>query len=624
MKHYTFNLTKKEVLEFSIQTVLERMKRRPVFWIIFLLIFILNIQISLRGGLIIMLCMLSFIILFILQTYLLMKKEFHEAQRSIWVENAMLKMSLDIYNEIPLNDICTIRKSRHMIMLEDQQSEKRIIWYPIPFRVFESSKEQEIFLESIQHPQQETSEDRNSFEMKNEGRELFHFLPQLNDEKWVQLLKDERAIRATKTLGKEKKHFTFLIIYVFFVILFALSGVLKDITQILTISVFMIILMVLFWLKIIYGNPEKKMRRQLKSGLLQKHIYKGCKISVFEHGVMIDSAEKRKSIMPWDTLGWLVETEFAFYLFKKDKVCYVIVPKKCLENWGQAVAMCRLCEGKGIPVLRGRKMKYTPNWIFYLLAFFVVIVYTQVSLWFTWLTAMYSNLHTIEQIHDFGVEENMWIEEFNPADYPDYVPLDIQVEVLRSLGFTVPQEVADWEQKCMDEYDMQVYVEGYPYTELLSVLGMPTYNDEYEIIGYSDEVLWFDFEGMDTRMDYIGILEGMEALAAGSCIDNVSNIQEDMSEVDWESGTGKITISFEWQGCEYICQMDVENDWIDEEILGVFNSLLKQNNAEERFYITGDNGQGALVFFGTADWAVEFEKATGLDLDFYTSPLNKL
>ena len=463
MKHYTFNLTKKEVLEFSIQTVLEQIRRRPAFWIISLLVFTLNILISLRLGLMIILWMLSFIILFILQTYLLMKKELHEDQRSIRVENAMLKMSLDIYNEIPLNYICTIRMSKHLIILGDHQSKKRITWYPIPFRVFESSNEQETFLELIRHPQQEMSKDMDSSEVKNEGRELFHFLSQLDDEKWVQLLKDERAVRAA-TLGKEKRYFISLIIYSIFVILFALSWVLGDITQVLTISIFTLAVGVVFWLKNFYGNPDGKIRRQLKFGLLQNRIYKDCKISVFEHGVMIDTPEKRKSILPWDALGWLVETEFAFYLFKKDKVCYVIIPKKCLENWGQAVSMCQLCEGKGIPILRGRKMKYTPNWVFYLLAFFVLIVYTQVSLWLTWLTAMYSNWRTAEQIHDFGTAENVWIEEFDPADYPDYEPLDIQVEVLRSLGFTVPQEVADWEQRRMDEYDMQVYVEGYPYT----------------------------------------------------------------------------------------------------------------------------------------------------------------
>ncbi|MDE7250752.1 MAG: hypothetical protein K2N82_12920 [Lachnospiraceae bacterium] len=48
--------------------------------------------------------------------------------------------------------------------------------------------------------------------------------------------------------------------------------------------------------------------------------------------------------------------------------------------------------------------------------------------------------------------------------------------------------------------------------------------------------------------------------------------------------------------------------------------MLEQDNAKERFYVTGDDGQGALVFFGTADWAANFEKATGLDLDFFMIP----
>ena len=58
--------------------------------------------------------------------------------------------------------------------------------------------------------------------------------------------------------------------------------------------------------------------------------------------------------------------------------------------------------------------------------------------------------------------------------------------------------------------------------------------------------------------------------------------------------------------------MDVEYDWIDPDILGVFNGLLEQTDAAERFYVIGDNGQGALVFYRTAEWAQAFEKATGL------------
>ena len=50
----------------------------------------------------------------------------------------------------------------------------------------------------------------------------------------------------------------------------------------------------------------------------------------------------------------------------------------------------------------------------------------------------------------------------------------------------------------------------------------------------------------------------------------------------------------------------MEYDWIDPDILGVFNGLLEQTDAAERFYVIGDNGQGALVFYRTAEWAQAF------------------
>ena len=63
--------------------------------------------------------------------------------------------------------------------------------------------------------------------------------------------------------------------------------------------------------------------------------------------------------------------------------------------------------------------------------------------------------------------------------------------------------------------------------------------------------------------------------------------------------------------------MDVENDWIDPDVLGIYNGLLKKEGASERFYVTGDDGQGALVFYGTKEWAAAFENATGLELEVY-------
>ncbi len=613
MKHYTFSLTKKEALEFSIWTIWEGIKRSFFLWTFLLLCCTLNVLLSPRPELSMVLWMLFLTVSVVAKIYKKFKNLLQKNQRTVWVENAMLKTHLDVYNEIPLNYICTIRITRHLILLGDCQSKKFLAVYAIPLRVFESSKEQEIFLELIRHPQREMAEE-DCVSADKTGRELFHFMLPLDEEKWVQLLKDERSARMTKSIGIEKEFFIHLIIDYIFIVLFILIWSLGDIPQILTIPTSLIALIALIGLKILYSDPEKKIRRQLKLGLL----YRNNKISVFEHGVMADTLEKRKSIVPWEMLGWLVETELAFCLFKKDKACYAIIPKDCLESWDQAVAMCRLCEEKNISVLRGRKVKYIPGWIFYLLMFVAFAAYLPAV---SWITDMYSSWRMAEQIHNSATVENAWGEEFYPAVYTNHMPLETQVEVLRSLGFTVPQEIVDQEQRFMAEDDMYSFMEDYPYTALLSVLGMPAYNEEWEITGYSDEVLWFDFESMDISTDYIVILEGMKALAVGSCIDNVNNIQEDISGVDWENGLGTVTVSFEWQGDEYSCQMDVEYDWIDGKILGVFNSLLEQDNAEERFYVTGDDGQGALVFFGTADWAEKFEKTTGLELDCFMSSL---
>lgn len=90
---------------------------------------------------------------------------------------------------------------------------------------------------------------------------------------------------------------------------------LGDIPQILTIPTSLIALIALIGLKILYSDPEKKIRRQLKLGLL----YRNNKISVFEHGVMAGTPEKRKSIIPWEMLGGWWKQNWLFTFLKRIK-----------------------------------------------------------------------------------------------------------------------------------------------------------------------------------------------------------------------------------------------------------------------------------------------------------------
>ncbi len=128
------------------------------------------------------------------------------------------------------------------------------------------------------------------------------------------------------------------------------------------------------------------------------------------------------------------------------------------------------------------------------------------------------------------------------------------------------------------------------------------------ILNYPTEVFSFDFEGYDIGTDYIEVLNGMLALAKGSCLDSVSNIREDTTKVNWEQGDGKITLYLEWNGQEYTWDMDVYYDWIDSKVIGVLNVLLLEEGTQKLFYMTGDNGQGAIIFFVRQSGRKHFQK----------------
>lgn len=108
-------------------------------------------------------------------------------------------------------------------------------------------------------------------------------------------------------------------------------------------------------------------------------------------------------------------------------------------------------------------------------------------------------------------------------------------------------------------------------------------------------------------------------LVEDGSLDTVTNISEDDSKVDWERGKGTITVSLEWEGQTYHWDMRVYYDWLDSDVLGILNALLTEQKSQKLFYAAGDNGQGAIIFFCTAEWAENFMEATGLELTYCTT-----
>lgn len=142
-------------------------------------------------------------------------------------------------------------------------------------------------------------------------------------------------------------------------------------------------------------------------------------------------------------------------------------------------------------------------------------------------------------------------------------------------------------------------------------IGVTNY-DTWEWTPAENGVYFFDVEVFDIEKMYTNFLLGVSAIGEGEL--DFKNITEDTSGVDWEDGTGKRTVRFEWNGSIYTLEAKFEHDWFDTDILAGLNKIIIENGNGKRLYFTGDGYQGCIVFYRDAEWADAFGKETGLSL----------
>ncbi|MCM1261570.1 MAG: hypothetical protein NC313_02530 [Butyrivibrio sp.] len=670
MKKYSFSLTKREVLEFSIRSMLEQMRLQIVTWLLILLIAVLEISVIHWMGVVFLFFIFAVTISVMLRTYKMSKARFFEKARTVWVENGVLiTVSGTSREEMPYGGVHVVKRTKNLLMLGHYQSKKRLAWYAMPLRVFSGRQETDEFVRSIYNPQgaynvQETDAQRETYNqqmadsqqaacnqqmadsqqaacnqqmadsqqatgsmsgygvadatLETMGKELLHINFWLEESRWQQVCFDTTEIVQSGIMGKNNKVMALWIIFAINCVLFLYECIAGG-SFIIMSCLFLMLVLVTTILNNVSVNPKKRIKKQLKKGILQDSIYGNWDISITETGVEGNNPKEGRIYTSWDRFSWLIECETAFYLFWEDKKHFVMILKEGLGSYERGEELKRICAEKNVTYAVGKRVKYIPEWAYILfnIAIIVMFFYGCIKVGIKDGSSINSgSMGEYGAVTDGYDDITYWqYDEVDVADYPDYVPLEEQVKILRSYNFTLSDEIVETARNSMDEYEhMRIYVEGYPYTWLLTEIGTPDYNDEWEVAGYSDEVFWFDFEGWDISTDYITVLEGMMALAQGSAISSVSNIREDTSAVDWDKGTGSIDVVLEWNGEEYQWTMDMDYDWIDEKVLGILNGLLDKTDEKERFYATGDNGQGAVVFYCDSEWAKDFEKDTGLEL----------
>lgn len=200
-----------------------------------------------------------------------------------------------------------------------------------------------------------------------------------------------------------------------------------------------------------------------------------------------------------------------------------------------------------------------------------------------------------------------------------YQEIALELEELGITGST--PELLDELEALHEEYTAA----GYTYdktTDLLCWLGMGEYDEEtWEWTPSTNGVYWFDAEVLNLESIYTDFLRGVSALDSSEL--DFANIQEDITQVDFEHGTGIQSASFDWQGQRYTLEANVMNDWFDISAAKQLNSIICSHSSGEQLYFAFDGGQGYLVFYADTKWVKAFEFKTGIklysDIDFYTN-----
>lgn len=596
MKEYSFQMTKEEVRELCLRAMWELLLLQPFKCLMILAIVVL--EGILASWILALALVIMLVVLFGLGTLRrnsVMQEQLCGKSQTMKVEEGMLKQDLEegLHCEIQCSSITKVRVTRHLLMLGLHQASKVIAWYAVPLRVFADEQERDRFVEAVRNPQMaegpETSsgEAYEAPEAEKPEQEYFCISAQVGEEEWVRGMAIATEVIRSGTLGEQKSRVGRIVLAaVLAVFSCGAAYFFPGAAAIIHIASLLVMMICLVLLRNFLENPEKSMREQLRRGRMQNNVLGVWETSVTEAGIRQVIAEKNSVMMPWESLFCVVETDNELLFYQKDKRHFSMLLKAGAESREQLESLKELCREKQVEVLAGKRKKYVPGWFFSLLTAVVMAGYLLLIL------------------HDFRRDTD-----------PVYISFDEQVSVLRSLGFVIPGELEEDLYAYMEENEMALYVEQHPYTWLLINLVWADEGTDRPQDGV--EVFWFDFEGWDICTDYIRILEGMQELSAGSILDDVENIREDTEDIDWEKGAGTITVFLDWKGQEHSWKMDVENDWIDAEVLGIYNGLLAKEGISERFYVTGDDGQGVFVFYCTGEWAAEFEYATGLDVENY-------
>lgn len=631
---FDYQMKKSELAEMCARALGEVLRRQKVF-LTFVLITVIYGLLSIiksltRSGsghiFIIITPIFTFLLLYYIVLFLTNYRHYIKAgllnPQRLRLENGYLITGLDGTGHFPCQSYTEFKNGRRIIMIGTRNSARITSYIGIPKRVFSCVEEQNAFLWLMQNSIPSESGNNGCPPLDRGGDILLRF--DITPDRWAHIYGEVVQILTDKSLlGKSRSMSRYLIIglFAFLILQRAVFG-----NQRLSVAImYLIIFLAVSGLLLFGGNSktsarssDMKYRNLLAQGKIQSDT-----LGLWEMGIRPDEGycyhNERYLRFPWAEYCQRFDMGDTLFFFHKNGKQYLFIPKEALGTPEQTARFYDYFYQKGMQFQTPtEEAGWNSQKITGVILLSVAATVTALSIVFSMTRGMMGIVN-----QDYAYNSQISTEEttpfvFRPEDYPDYTPLAVQIEVLKSLGIEPPsaEEMKQYEEWMEEDDYYRAYIEGTPYTGILSEMGTGTYDETTEEYSYHPSVYWFDFEGWDISEDYLDILKAFHVMGDGDF--ELTDLKEDLQNVNWEEGTGAILVMFRYNKHAYAFEAQMMYDWIDPDIIGFFNEVLEKEKNPKRIYYMYDEGQGAILFYNTKAWANEFYLKTGIQLEALT------
>lgn len=539
-----------------------------------------------------------------------------QEEQSISVGGGMIQVQGKECTTFLSSEVNTVTEGWSILMMGRQCAEKHIIYYIISKRAFSSREERESFIACIkeqgsaaelERPEDRRAEAQKEFSFDLDKNQLIRSMTEMDGLIW------ERRNRSRYRLKSVAVRVLLICCTMIILVIF------------LPATVSALRMAVIAWMIVIMLGRTPLgtdyYRKAFEQGLARQNLVGHWTVRMNAQGIYA-FRPCDNSFVKWDFYQEMIERDSSLYLYRYRNNVYQIIPKSVFKNTEEMADFIRYCREKGLDVTNVEKAigsdtewavevkqgreparqgaaAWPPGKKFEFAAAVILMV----------------------MVAAIPMGRGMTFRSDDARRQSDRlksgsVSFDEQLSILESLGIRIPErDQEDYRRWLEEDKEYQDYLEQYPYVDILSYAGYGYYDEETGKRIFLDSVFWFDFEGIDVSRDYLDIMEGLNALGKGEF--TLTNVSESGSGIDWESGGGELTVSFTYDGLPYQFVAQINNDWIDGEIIDYFNGVLKQRGNVKRMYQLDDGGQGLILFYNTEEWAQEFYKKTGLKLELH-------